>query len=62
MASKKVCKKCKVFVTGPNCPLCNGTQFTESWKGKLTIFKPEESLIAQKIGIKKAGVYAVKTA
>ena len=60
MASKKICRKCKVFVTGTNCPLCNGTQFAESFKGKVAIFKPEESLIAQKMGIKKAGVYAIK--
>jgi len=62
MATKKVCRKCKIFVTGTNCPECKGTQFTESWKGKITVFKPEESVMAQKIGIKKAGVYAVKTA
>ena len=61
MAGKKVCKKCKVFVSGANCPECNGTQFTESWKGKITIFKPEESVMAQKIGIKKPGVYVIKT-
>lgn len=58
---KKVCKKCKVFVLGANCPICNGTQLTESWKGKIAIFKPEESMIAQKLGIKKAGRYAIKT-
>ena len=60
--SKKVCKKCKVFITGQPCQECGGTQFTESWKGKVAIFKPEESLIAQKMGIKKPGVYAIKTA
>ena len=60
MAGKKVCKKCKIFVTGANCQICNGTQFTETFKGKVAIFKPEESQIAQKLGLKKAGVYAIK--
>ena len=57
---KKVCKKCKVFVTGQTCPICNGTQLSENWKGKVTIFKPEESLIAQKLSIKTKGTYAIK--
>ena len=60
MAGKKICKKCKVFISGTNCPLCNGTQFTETFKGKIMVFKPEDSVIAQRIGLKKAGTYAIK--
>lgn len=59
--ARKVCKKCKIFVEGANCPVCNGTDFTETWKGRLVIFRPEESEIAKNLNIKKEGTYAIKT-
>jgi len=61
MSAKKVCKKCNSFVEGPQCPLCGGNQFTESWKGKIYILNPEESEIAKKVKISKKGIYAIKT-
>jgi len=61
MATKKVCKKCRIFVEGPQCPECKGNQFTESWKGRVYIFRPEESEIAKNMKISKKGVYAIKT-
>jgi len=61
MAAKKVCKKCKVFVEGETCPNCNGNQFNETWKGRILVFKPEESELAKKMNISKKGVYAIKT-
>ena len=57
---KKVCKKCKSFVEGEKCLICEGTQFGETWKGKLFVNKPEESELAKKMGITKKGVYAIK--
>ena len=63
---KKICKKCKLFVTGTNCPICKSNQFTDSFKGKRDgyvfkkdelpekfvdyIFKNKEGLILQKKG------------
>lgn len=58
--SKKVCKKCKLFVTGNQCPLCKGSKFTENWKGKLIVIDANKSEIAQNIGIKTKGEYAIK--
>ena len=58
--AKKVCKKCKIFVSGPKCPLCQGSDFTESWKGKLIILDAEKSEIAKKVGITSKGEYAIK--
>lgn len=58
---KKVCKKCKIFVEQDKCPLCQGTNLTEAWKGKMIILKPEESEIAKKLNIKVKGTYAIKT-
>mgnify|MGYP001560909582 CR=1 FL=1 len=60
MTTKKVCKKCKVFVKGGECPICKGTQFTTSWKGRIAMLQPEKSEIAPKIGIKEKGEYAIK--
>jgi len=59
---KKACKKCKsILASGTTCPQCGGTQLTDSWKGRFVVFNPEESAIAQKLNIKKAGNYAIKT-
>lgn len=58
--SKKVCKKCKLVVTGPECPLCHGNQFTTNWQGRLFIIDPNKSSIAQKVGCKAKGEYAIK--
>ena len=41
--------------------MCNGNQFSDSWKGRIIVFKPEESEIAKKMGINKKGLYAIKT-
>jgi len=57
---KKACKNCKLLVEGPTCPLCKGNQFSESWKGRIFIADPEKSEIAQKMGIKAKGEYAIK--
>ena len=58
--AKKVCKKCKIFITGGKCPLCQGSVFSENWKGKLVILNPEKSEIAKKINIKVKGEYAIR--
>ena len=60
MAKKKVCKKCKLFVDGPECPICKGNQFTQNWQGRIFIADPNKSDIAKKIGIKVKGEYAIK--
>ncbi len=57
----KVCKKCRLFFEGEFCPECKSNQVTETWKGKVRIFNPESSEIAQKMKITKKGVYAIKT-
>jgi DNA-directed RNA polymerase subunit E" len=60
-AVRKVCKKCRIFVEGDACPLCNGNQFSDAWKGRIMVFKPEESEIAKKMNLGKKGLYAIKT-
>lgn len=58
---KKACIKCKVIVKGNECPLCKGTDFTTTWKGRIIIEDAEKSEIAQKLNIKQNGEYAIKT-
>ncbi len=60
MVKKKVCKKCKLFVDGPQCPICNGKQFSTNWQGRINILNPEKSDIAKKIEIKVKGEYVIK--
>lgn len=60
MSKKKVCRKCKLFVEGPTCPLCKGSDFTPNFQGRLNILDANKSMIAQKIGIKMKGEYAIK--
>jgi len=57
---QKVCKKCKVMVDGDTCPICQGNTLVESWKGKIIVLDSEKSEIAQRIGIKQKGTYALK--
>jgi len=57
---KKVCRKCKIFVEGSECPACKGNQFSTSWQGRLYIVNPNKSIIAEKIGMKAQGEYAIK--
>ncbi len=57
---RKVCKSCKLFVTGDICPICKNKQFIENWKGRIVIINAEESKIAQKLDIKIKGEYAIK--
>ena len=57
---KKVCKRCKIFVEGNECPICKSNQFSNNWQGRLYIVDPVKSMIAQKIEIKAKGEYAIK--
>ena len=60
MAKEKACKNCKTIYVGSKCPKCGSEEFSENIKGKVIIFKPEESEIAKKVKIKDKGEYAIK--
>ena len=62
MAKAKACKICnKIYETGDKCPNCDAKESTEGFKGRIVILNPEKSEIAQKIGLKKEGNFAIKT-
>lgn len=58
--SKKVCRQCRIFVEGNQCPICKKNQFTDNWKGRLVIVDAEKSEIAKKMGLTVKGEYAIK--
>lgn len=60
MSKKKVCKKCKLFVEGNECPICKGNQFSTSWQGRFYVLDVNNSEIAKKAGITVKGEYAIK--
>jgi len=60
MSKKKVCKKCKIFVEGQECPICKGHNFSTNWQGRVYIVDTKKSEVAQKVGLKVKGEYAIK--
>jgi len=60
MSKLKACKKCKIFVEGSQCPICKGTNFSTSWKGKIVVLDPVKSDVAKQMGIEAKGDYAIK--
>ncbi len=60
MAKKKACKRCKMFVEGDKCPTCDISNFSDNWQGRLYVKNVEKSHIAQEIGVKAKGEYAIK--
>ncbi len=61
MAKERACLNCKRIFEGAKCPVCNEGVFSETFKGEVEIFNPEESLIAKNLRINKKGKYAIKT-
>ncbi len=57
---EKACRTCRAIVTGDVCPLCQGTDLTKKWEGVIYIENVEGSEVAEKIGAKTAGKYALK--
>lgn len=58
---KKVCKKCRIFVEGEECPLCNSRDFSTNWQGRINVIDANKSIAAKKAGITVKGEYAIKT-
>ena len=57
---KKACKRCKMFIEGQECPVCKTSQFSTNWQGRFHVLDLQKSSIAQKIGAKANGEYAIK--
>ena len=49
-----------MIVDGSECPVCKTNQFSTNWQGRLYIVDANKSIVAEKIGIKSKGEYAIK--
>ena len=62
MAKQKACKICKRIYEGSDrCPNCESKEFSDSFKGRISVINPENSELAKNLKISKSGEYAVKT-
>ena len=60
MAKEKACKNCKAIYEGHKCPKCGSEEFSDNFKGRVSIINEQESEVAKKLGIKGKGDYAIK--
>ena len=60
MAKEKACRICRRIYEGDKCPNCGSKEFSDSFKGRIEVTNPEKSEVAQKIGIKSKGNFAIK--
>ncbi|MGC9309635.1 MAG: transcription elongation factor subunit Spt4 [Candidatus Nanoarchaeia archaeon] len=56
----KACQKCRKIFDGETCPVCGGKNTTDTIKGKVMIFNPQESQIAKHMKIHDKGEFAIK--
>lgn len=60
--AQKACKNCNRIVEDSNeCPVCKNNDLSTSWSGLVVIYNPDESEIAQELGIETPGKYAIRT-
>lgn len=57
---KKVCRSCKVFVSGDKCQLCGKSNFATSFNGIIHFIDAQKSEIAKKMDVTANGEYAIK--
>ncbi len=61
MSKEKACKQCRTIFVGTKCPKCGSENLSDSFKGKVVVFDPENSEIAKNVKLKDKGEYAVRT-
>jgi len=62
--SEMACRTCKRVFRVPRrgsdiCPVCKTRTLTDNWNGLVVVFNPESSILAEKIGAKEPGRYAI---
>ncbi|MBC7080753.1 MAG: DNA-directed RNA polymerase subunit E'' [Thermoplasmatales archaeon] len=55
----RACRKCHALTNKTTCQYCSETT-SDEWQGYMIIIDAEKSKIAQKVGIKNKGKYALK--
>lgn len=57
---EKVCKNCHRIVEGKTCPICKESSFSRDWSGYVVIIDPNNSRVAERLGVDKPGRYALR--
>jgi DNA-directed RNA polymerase subunit E" len=58
---EKACRDChRIIESGKAVCACGSNAISQDWSGYVAIIDAEESAIAEKLEIKKAGKYALK--
>ncbi len=55
----RACRICKYISKEEVCPLCGSEQTTEYYTGEIVLLDPEKSEVAQILGLKTPGIYAI---
>ena len=58
--TQKACRSCKVVTEEDICPVCKGSEFSEDFQGFIIVLNASKSQLADKMGIKEEGQYALK--
>jgi len=58
--NEKACKNCRMISNGPICPNCKSSNLSDDWTGIVIVVDSENSEIAEKMGIKVPGKYAIR--
>lgn len=56
----KACRECHMVSEADACPSCKSTDLSKDWLGYVVVMDAKRSVIAQKMGIKHPGRYALK--
>ena len=56
----KACRNCRALVIGDKCAVCGGADLTKSFEGIIYVLDANESQIANAIGAKVPGKFALK--
>ncbi len=58
--SLRACRQCNAITEGKVCPNCRGSDLSEDYSGVLILLDPDRSKIAERRGLKRGGLYALK--
>ena len=58
--SLRACRECNTITDEKICPNCRSSDLSEDFSGILIVLDPGRSRIAEKVRLKREGVYALK--
>lgn len=59
--TEKACRECGRITEQDECPVCRNNDLADSWGGTVLVMNPEDSEIAERLGVNTPGTYAVRT-